>query len=329
MASPAISVVVPLYNKQAYIQRALASILGQTVQDIEVFVVNDGSTDEGPALVEQFRDARIRLITQENQGPGAARNRGLRDAAAPLVAFLDADDEWLPDYLESALAALGNHPNAAAVTSSYFDFPGGESTSPMWLRRRLTQGLHRVGASTTPQHLVHMLAFMTPCSTVARVQSLRRWGGFYERDKCRYGEDAWLWLKVLLNEPVFFDLTPRIRVFRDASGLSNIPAAHPLEPFLLHPEEIEQACPAHLRPLVGSFHSIRAFKTACVWSYWGRWREGRSLRNRFRKPGASRLPYYWLSLACATPLGAAAGGIARTARRSLTLNNERISDRNI
>src|SRR5579875_475960 len=103
-----ISVVVPLYNKAAYIGRCLDSILAQSFKDFEVIVVNDGSSDGGEARAQEFaaRDSRVRLITQANAGPGAARNFGARVAASPLVAFLDADDAWEPDYLRESVSAM-------------------------------------------------------------------------------------------------------------------------------------------------------------------------------------------------------------------------------
>jgi glycosyltransferase involved in cell wall biosynthesis len=312
---PVVSVVVPLFNKQAYVRRALESIFSQTFTDFELIVVDDGSTDQGPSLVETFSDPRLRLIRQSNGGPGAARNRGLKEASGDFVAFLDADDAWSQDYLEKGVRILQEHP-VAAVTCAYLDCPGDRSSTPMWLRRGLKPGLQTVDTSTCVESLVTRLAFMTPCTTIARADVVRQWGGFYEENMCRYGEDAWLWLRVLLNHTVLFDLNPRVRIFNDASGLSKIAAPHPMEPFLERPEAIEEACPSQLRQLVAEFHAARAFKLACVWSYWGKWQDARRLRGRFRIPGDHRLPYYWASWACATPAGAAAGWILRRMKRA-------------
>src|ERR1700742_2594037 len=101
-----VSVVVPLYNKARFVRRTIDSILGQRFTDFEVIVVNDGSSDGGEKIVEAISDPRLRLISQPNAGPGAARNRGLAEARGEYVAFLDSDDEWLPDFLTIAVSAL-------------------------------------------------------------------------------------------------------------------------------------------------------------------------------------------------------------------------------
>jgi hypothetical protein len=154
-----------------------------------------------------------------------------------------------------------------------------------------------------------MLAYMSSWSTVARAGVVRRWGGFYERDRCLYAEDAFLWLKLLLNEPVAFNLAPLVRFHTEASALSNnLSGARPVEPFLLHPEEIESACPPRLRALLARILAARAFKTACVLGYWGDWRAANSLAGRFNTVrGAWRLPYYVPALVCRTPFGAVLG----------------------
>ena len=309
-----VSVVVPLFNKERWVRRALDSIAAQTFGDFEVIVVDDGSTDKSAAVVAEYADPRFRLIRQTNAGPGAARNRGLREAVAEYVAFLDADDEWLPDYLAFAVQHLETN-EVDAVTSAYMDCPGDRDTVPYWRKRGLSEGIVVVDAFTPVQRLVAMLAFMLPCSTVSGTELVRRRGGFYDRDGCRYGEDAFLWLKFLLNDRVLFDLTPRVKVHTDAAGLSkNLTQVRPLEPFLQHPDLLLQDCPSELQSLLAEFLSTRAFKTACVFGYWGQWQRARDLRRRFRRPGDLRLPYYWPSFVCATPVGAALGFLLRKVR---------------
>jgi len=114
-----ISVVIPLYNKDKYIKRTLDSVLAQTFKDFEVIVVNDGSTDSGPEIVTQYNDPRVRLIAQENGGASAARNHGIQEAQTELVAFLDADDEWLPEYLKTIILLYNKYPQAGAYATAY------------------------------------------------------------------------------------------------------------------------------------------------------------------------------------------------------------------
>ncbi|CAN5567103.1 hypothetical protein BH20ACI3_BH20ACI3_43320 [soil metagenome] len=312
--TPRVSVIVPLYNKAPFVRRALDSIARQTFKDYEVIVVDDGSTDQGPEIVRAVGDERVRLITQANLGPGAARNRALPEAQGDLIAFLDADDEWQPNYLAEVvdlLDAAGEE--VASATCGYFTEPSNKSHTTMWQRRGLTEGTHRVNASSSAALVVHMLAYMSPCTTITRAATLRRWGGFYSRDKCRYAEDSYLWLKVLMNEPIAINLQPLARLHLEASSLSkNLAGARPVEPFLMHPGEMEKSCPPHLRDLLRRVLAIRALKTACVLGYWGHWQKASKLVSRFHVPGLWKLPYYAPSLICRTPLG---GMIAKAWRR--------------
>lgn len=116
---PRMSVVIPLYNKEPHIKRAINSVLTQKIQDFEIIIVDDGSTDKGAEVVKGFTDPRIRLIQQKNSGVSAARNRGIKEAKADLIAFLDADDEWTPNFMETVLRLRKKYPKAGAYTTSY------------------------------------------------------------------------------------------------------------------------------------------------------------------------------------------------------------------
>ena len=308
-----VSVIIPLFNKAPYVERALASVSAQSFTDFELIVVDDGSTDESSQIVEGYDDPRIHLIKQGNAGPGAARNRGLDEARGELVAFLDADDEWLPDYLAESVRLLDAYgTQVATITSAYFDCRTGVSSETTWRARGLSDGITRLTADTSSAFVVGLLAYMSPCTTVARAATVRKWGGFYEQDHCVYGEDAHLWLKVLLNENVAVNLNPLARIHFESSGpAQSRRSVRPIEPFLIHPEEIEIGCPSELRGLLLRVFAARALKTACVLGYWGRWREARDLVRRFRIPGAWRLPYYIPSLVCRTPAGSAIGKLSQ------------------
>ena len=105
-----VSVVIPLYNKADTITRAIQSVLKQTISEWELIVVDNGSTDDGGRHVEAIKDSRIRLIRQENKGVSMARNRGVEEATCDYIAFLDADDEWKPLFLEQSLSLQKEYP---------------------------------------------------------------------------------------------------------------------------------------------------------------------------------------------------------------------------
>lgn len=112
---PKVSVVIPAYNALNYLPEALHSVQAQTFTDIEIIIVNDGSVDQTEEWVLCQDDSQIRLISQENLGKSAARNRGIREAQGKYVAFLDADDLWEPTKLQKQVHCLDQHPEACLV----------------------------------------------------------------------------------------------------------------------------------------------------------------------------------------------------------------------
>lgn len=117
---PRVSVVVPACNAERFIKSTLATALGQTLRDIEVIVIDDGSKDQSAAVVRGViaQDSRVRLIEQENTGLAGARNRGIRESRGGLIAFLDHDDLWHPDKLALQVALLDSQP-LAGLASCY------------------------------------------------------------------------------------------------------------------------------------------------------------------------------------------------------------------
>ena len=105
---PAVTVVIPLYNRASLIRSTIQSVLDQTFQDFEIVVVDDGSTDEPDEVIRAIDDRRLRFVRQENAGANTARNHGIELARGKAIAFLDSDDTYLPHHLESAMEALGD-----------------------------------------------------------------------------------------------------------------------------------------------------------------------------------------------------------------------------
>ena len=199
--SPAISVVIPLYNKEEYIARALNSVLSQSFKDFEVIVVDDGSTDRGVSVVRRFADPRINIIQQPNSGVSAARNRGVMAVKSDLIAFLDSDDEWLPDHLETLLKLHEKYPEAGAYTTacliSNSDF-GIKPCHYYAIPEKPWEGL-------IPNYFKSAaLGFPPVCSSVVCVPKhvLMKLSGF--KEGVWMGEDTDLWGRIALRYSIAF-----------------------------------------------------------------------------------------------------------------------------
>jgi glycosyltransferase involved in cell wall biosynthesis len=310
--APRFSVIVPLYNKRRYIRRCLGAILAQRCRDCEVIVVNDGSTDGGDQIVRAEYSGRVRLVSQANAGPGAARNHGGRLARAPWLAFLDGDDAWEPDYLAETAAWCDAHPEAVMLTWNMRLYPSGKTLDDSWRRLRIPRRDFQLTPDTPVREVIGMLANMLPSSTVLRADVFRRFGGYYDKFRCLYSEDTHLWIKVLLNYPAGFDWRPLTLRHEDASELAlNLKSVRPIEPFLLDPEDVRGACPAPMRPLLEDVLAWRALKTASVYGYFGRPAQARELVQRFTRWERDwRSPHFAAALAACTPAGGWIGTVA-------------------
>jgi glycosyltransferase involved in cell wall biosynthesis len=118
--SPRVSVIIPTFNCGRYILAAVDSALEQTFDDLEVIVVDDGSTDETPALIQSVDDRRLKYIATTNMGPGHARNVGMKAASGEYIAFLDSDDLYLPRKLELQVLFMDTHPSIGMVSTEFY-----------------------------------------------------------------------------------------------------------------------------------------------------------------------------------------------------------------
>ena len=188
-----VSVIVPAYNAADTIGRALSSIAGQTLKPREVIVVDDGSTDQtmaaAQALGGNMNGVPLHVFAQPNRGAGAARNRALRQARGRYVAFLDADDEWLPEKLERSMAHMAD-PDMVLVAHDGWIAAGGTRTLNACARR------FREGAD--PFVTLYRKGYIDTCAVVARRDRVLAAGGFDE--SLANAQDFELWL-ALLNAP--------------------------------------------------------------------------------------------------------------------------------
>jgi glycosyltransferase involved in cell wall biosynthesis len=119
---PKLSIITPLHNKGAYIAETICSVLDQTMSDWEMIIVENGSTDNGPEIIQQFIDSRIKLLVSPKCGPGAARNYGLNHASGEWLLFLDADDLIESSYLSNRLKTAQDNPLASIVAGCWEEF---------------------------------------------------------------------------------------------------------------------------------------------------------------------------------------------------------------
>lgn len=193
------SVVVPLYNKGHTVIETMRTVLAQDFGDFEVIVVNDGSTDDGPAKLERaFTDSRIRMIHQQNQGAAAARNLGVQVARHELIAFLDADDLWEPGYLSAMKEAAEQFPQAGIYCCAGT------------IRRPDGSGFLRYSAQYRRTQLVDYFRnpalFGTTSSTVVRKSRFDERRGFPVG--VRHFEDQTLFWALALTAPAAYCPTP-------------------------------------------------------------------------------------------------------------------------
>lgn len=196
-----ISVVIPLYNKEKRIAHTLQSVFNQTFQDFEVVIVNDGSTDGSVAEVEKFNDSRIRLIHQKNAGVSAARNRGIEKAKGDLIAFLDADDEWKPEYLVTQYRLFQKYPDCNVFACNYaFRCIDGRTTFPV-IRK-----LPFVGEDGILSNYFEVASCSNPpicsISIMVKKQVIQAIGGFPVGIKS--GEDLLTWARLAIKGPIAY-----------------------------------------------------------------------------------------------------------------------------
>lgn len=191
-ATPTVSVIIPAYGVNEYIAEAVDSVLAQTYTSFEVFVVNDGTgpeeTAQLKAILARYGD-RVRYVERENGGQAAARNTAMALSAAPLVAFLDGDDYWLPTLLERELAMFERDPGLALVYADARLFGDHPWAGDTYMARDDSVGDVRL------ETLLARQVNVTMSTIVARREVVLAAGGFDE--SLRYVEDYDMWLRMV------------------------------------------------------------------------------------------------------------------------------------
>ena len=210
---PLVSVIIPTYNRASVLQRAIRSVLAQTFRDFELIVVDDGSSDSTTDLLESF-DGKLKAVVQKNHGVSAARNLGIKRSTGALLAFLDSDDEWLPEKLARQTALFdGKDPHFVCHTNE------------IWLRngQELPQkGIHlKQGGRFFPRALERCL--ISPSSVMISRTLIDRVGWFDE--DLPAAEDYDLWLRITAFHEV--DFVPERLVIKHGGMADQLSQATP------------------------------------------------------------------------------------------------------
>jgi glycosyltransferase involved in cell wall biosynthesis len=191
-----ITVVIPLYNKAHTIISTLSSVLNQSYPDFEVVIVNDGSTDNSIKVIENFiEDNRIRIINQINQGVSIARNSGVRNAKFDYIAFLDGDDEWLPNYLSKMKDAIDQFPKVGMFCSAGI-IRNADGSEVLRLAKKYEFKIIKINFFENPHVFLHTSA------TVVKRSEFNKTEGFPEGMK--RNQDFALFFSLALLTPVVY-----------------------------------------------------------------------------------------------------------------------------
>jgi glycosyltransferase involved in cell wall biosynthesis len=207
---PKVSVIMPVYNGEVYLEKSINTLLSQSFNDWELVVVDDGSTDTTPLILQRFTDPRIRTFRQKNGGEARARNTGLANVTGEYLAFLDADDEYLPDALKNLVSYLDNNPEFSVVFSDGYicDSKGKDLMRLTEIRPWIFTG------NILNQLILTPTVLTVPVCTMSRLSSIREYSlGFDEKNNL-YGTDWDFWIRLAahVNFGYLDKLTCRYRI---------------------------------------------------------------------------------------------------------------------
>lgn len=210
---PFFSIIIPVYNKEKFVEKTLQSVLNQTFFDFEIIVVNDGSTDSSGAKILAFNDSRIRYFSKQNEGVSATRNFGLKKATANFICLLDADDYWYPNFLETMHNYIRKFPEQKVFAAAY-EIETADKIFPAQYSIQKTNDSEVVNyfeASTKEPVLCSSSAAFHKDVFVAV--------GNFNVGLTHY-EDIDLWIRIGLKYPIVFIWKIQARYGFDADGLS-------------------------------------------------------------------------------------------------------------
>ena len=210
---PFFSVIIPLFNKEKFIEATLKSVLNQTFIDFEILIIDDGSTDNSAPIIKGFDDARIRYYYKENSGVSSARNDGIEKAQSNYISFIDADDYWYPDFLEEMFQNIQNYPQEK-VFSAAIEIETSKKVIPASYSIVKTSDYEIVNYFTASSKET---VICTSCA-VFHKNIFEEIGTFDIEVKS--GQDTDMWIRIGMNYPVVFSWKILARYVYDENSLS-------------------------------------------------------------------------------------------------------------
>jgi len=233
--SPRFSIVIPLYNKRRYIRRAIDSVISQSFRDFELIVVDDGSTDGSQEMVVDIADLRMKLIRQDNAGEGAARNRGIKEAKADWIAFLDADDMWVSGHLDNLARLIERFPESGLLSTGYQEILDGAGVNPIPRKASNMREIDYFAEAALRIGVIHVSA------VAVKRTAIQERGGF---GAFPTGADLECWAKLALNYPITIsDLVTSVYI-RGTGGVMEQLARKPWVRDRLHGLTLEDISPS-------------------------------------------------------------------------------------
>lgn len=210
---PFFSVIIPLYNKENFIENTLKSVLNQKFTDFEIIIVNDGSTDKSEEKLLRFKDSRIQYFCKENEGVSIARNYGIKKAESDYITFIDADDYWYPDFLEEIFKNIKLFPEQKVFTAA-IEIETSKNIFPAQYSIQKTGNFELVNyfKASIKESIIWTSSAVFHKSIFTEI------GNF--DPKIKSGQDTDLWIRIGLVYPVLFSWKILARYVYDESSLS-------------------------------------------------------------------------------------------------------------
>ena len=202
---PVISVVIPVYNKEKFIENTIYSVLNQTLSDFELIIVDDSSTDQSLSIIDSINDKRIKTYSIKNSGVSKSRNYGVEKSSSNLIAFLDADDLWKNNHLEQLYKLYLENPNCGMYAMSYMKNINFKSYKKSYFGLSNFSGiLENFFTSSSVDCIASSSSVMIPLNVFKKIN------GFNENLKKR--EDTALWIKIALNYKIAFSTITTVEI---------------------------------------------------------------------------------------------------------------------